>query len=157
MAEPLFKVKNRNKVLWALRRMGHEVEEETKKASGKIAERFLADVRSNARTPRQYIAVSAADVRTHLVPRVAFGGSVLMATSEPVTAGKLFFGTEFGNRWPRQGGKGRWFQPHSGKQGHFVYPTLRSHGKEYATMWHRAVDDVLDRAAARSREAARGK
>jgi hypothetical protein len=144
----MFRVKNRNRVLWLLRRMGTDVQNDTKRVSGAIARRYLKDVRSAAKTPREHIMVSSATVRSHLVPMVSFGGSTLMATIEPVTAGKLFYGTEFGNRWKT--GHDHWYAPHRGKEGYLLFPTLRSHGKEYGTMWARAIERALDKAAAAS-------
>lgn len=147
-----FSIKNRNRVLWALRRIGPEIKAETEKASGVIARKFVRDTRAAASTPREHAIVSSATVRKHLVPKVAFGGSVLLATREPVTAGKLFFGTEFGGRQA----KGRWWFPHRGRKGYVIYPTLRAHGKQYATLWHVAVDRALDKAAKTSERVSRG-
>ncbi len=145
-----FSVKNRNRVLYILRRIGPELKTEMEKTSGVIARKFVKDTRQAASTPREHAIVSSATVRKHLVPKVSFGGSVLLATSEPVTAGRLFFGTEFGGRV-----KNYW-APHRGKQGYVIYPTLRAHGREYATLWHVAVDRTLDKAAKASEAASRG-
>ncbi len=145
-----FSVKNRNRVLFILRRIGPELKAETERESNKIARRFIGDTRRAARTPREHAVVSSATVRKAPIPKVAFGGSVLLATSEPVQAYRLFWGTEFGGHIKR------YWRPWGGKTGYVLYPTLRSHGREYAGLWIKAIEKTLDKAARQSERASRG-
>jgi hypothetical protein len=148
-----FNVKNRNRVLYILRRISPELKVELSKTSNVIARHFLADTRGRAWTPREQAISAGGTIRSGLVPKVAWNAGTLImsrSSSDPFKVGGILFGTEFGGR------TGNWWRPHRGKTGYLIYPTLRSHGREYAERWTDAVDDVLDKAARQSEGAARG-
>jgi len=150
--EITYSIKNRNRVLWLLRRIPDDLKKETERASAVIARKFLADTRAAASTPREQAVSAGGTVRKGLVPKVAWNqGTLIMSrTGDPFPVGAIFFGTEFGGR------TGNWWAPHRGRKGYVIYPTLRAHGKSYAGLWHAAVERSLDKAAKASEVAARG-
>lgn len=140
MAADGVRVKNRNQVLWAIRRTDQGIRRKVEKASGRIAARWVADARR--RVPDRQSAAAAQSLRTRkgLVPKVAVGGSASVSTSTgPRRAGDLFGGSEFGSAlWPQftsypQSHMQRWF--YAGVKG--------PRGRAYAQMWIDAVDEAI--------------
>ena len=149
-----FTVKNRNRVLWILRRVGDDLKKELSDASHDIARMFLADTRGRAWTPRQQAISAGGTIRKGLVPKVAWNAGTLMLSTagrDPYEVGRIFYGTEFGAHHTEYG-----WDAWKGHTGYLIYPTLRSHGRQYAELWTDAVDRVLDKACDRAEGARRG-
>ncbi len=121
-------------LLRALRRIPKELEQEVKDASREIAERAVADIRRSANTRAERKAAQSVRARAGRDPRIAAGGGAR------TVGGPMFFGTEFGGgRRPTT----QQFRPWSGTQGYWLYPTVRTYGRQWAEHWLDAIDDVL--------------
>jgi hypothetical protein len=75
------------------------------------------------------------------------------APSVKASAGQVLAGVSFGGPeapWgpgAEFGGQGRpttqQFQPHLGRQGYFVYPTIRENSEDIENRWLEAADDLI--------------
>lgn len=134
------RVKNRNQVLWAIRRTDTQIRRKVEKASGRIAGRWVLDARRNVPDAQAAAAAQSLRTRKGLIPKVAVGGSQTVSTSTgAVRAGDLFGGSEFGS--------GLYPQfvafPGSYLQRWFYAGVRGERGRAYAAMWIDAVDEAI--------------
>ncbi len=135
-------VKNLWEVTRALRRTDKRIQTDLKKKSSLIAGLFAKDARRMAATPQQRLAAGSVRSRkSSLIPKVTVGGSGwLSASSGPVKAGSVWWGSEWGS------GRMGWFPEWQGvHRGLWFYHALRVNGARYAGLWIAAVDRVLAR------------
>lgn len=142
MAQGDVYVENLWEVVRAIRKTDRNIQRDLKRKSGVIASAFARDARRGARTPQQRLAAQSVKARrTTLIPKVSVGGSSwLSASSGPVKAGSVWWGSEWGS------GRMAWFPEWQGVHGGlWFYETLRRQGSRYAGLWIAAVDRALDR------------
>lgn len=119
----------------ALKEIGPEAAKESRKVSRKVAG-FVADDAKSA-------AYSLGGVAAHVAPSIKpSAGAVSAGVALGGAAYPMALGAEFG-------GRGRpttmQFQPHLGRTGYFVYPTIRRDGDRIESEYREGIDHVLKR------------
>lgn len=109
--------------------------ERTQQLTGTLAAQVQAAGRgSDAQSAAVVASVKAKKDR---VPSLVAGGAKRITSSRTPTH-QIFFGAEFGaNRLPQ-------FRPHKGREGYWLYPTVREHTSDTARVWQQVLDDVAD-------------
>jgi hypothetical protein len=119
-----------------LNKLPKDLNNETRDASQEIAGKLVSAATQAAHTPLQQLAAKGLKAKRDRIPVVTVSGTV----RKGVKATDIFYGAEFGGqRRPTT----MQFQPHIGKRGYFVYPTLRAQGSRYYDMWVDAIDKAF--------------
>jgi len=132
--------------LRAFNTYGKDANRELRDASGEIARKTSeqATARGSGIGRQAALAASSLRVARDRVPAVQMGGAKRVGhRSTPV--GVLIFGAEFG-------GRGRsttmQFLPHRGRDGYFLFPTIRARGLDDTATYLRHLDALGTRWAA---------
>ena len=124
-----------------VRRLPKVAQAELREASQAIADMEAPRLRGAASaSSRQAGAIaSSIRVRRDRFPAIAAGGRGRTGVSGGATAGQLFYGAEFGGRRSRTTMQ---FRPHLGKQGYWLFPTLREDTGELLAAMEVAIDQA---------------
>lgn len=102
-------------------------------------------------TPQSALVAKTVKAVRDRTPAVTVGGTRKLGRHR-VPAYALVFASEFGmnkrSGWyarPRyRGATGRQYQPHSGREGHWFFPTIEGQQSAIARRWHAAADAIID-------------
>jgi len=153
------------------RKMGPEFNAALRQGNIDVAEFVIRRAASKATGNVEQQVAAGLTARKDRIPKIAMRNRIYKSTSRPNrTRGKdsrpklldLFFGAEFGggkygkgNPTTRQTRRGRLvrkgggyttqFRPHRGRQGYFLYPTIRENNRNILDLYARNVADVRRR------------
>ena len=131
------------KIMRALRGMPRDISSDVRRASKKIASDEVVRIRAAAATKgaMSIRAASKIRARSDRVPTIkAAGSSPLFRKGVP--SGQVFFGAEFGGRERKTT---RQFQPHTGHEGRWFWPTLRADSDQMISEWMKVIDAAISR------------
>jgi hypothetical protein len=126
--------------LRAFNTYGKDASAQLRDASGKIAKATAEQATQRGAGIGRQAALAAASLRVarDRVPALQMGGAK-KAGRRGVPVGVLIYGAEFG-------GRGRpttqQFLPHRGRDGYFLFPTIRARGLDDTALYLRALDDL---------------
>jgi len=135
----------------ALGKLPKEASDELRAASKGIALDVAQEASSRARGlhPAARLVASSLTASRDRVPVVKLGGSRKLPphsggrarNGKRQTVGDIIWGAEFGG-----GGKprSRQFPPHRGRDGYFLWPTVRENSKGIQAAYSRALDKALE-------------
>lgn len=134
--------------LRAYNRYGKDANRELRQAAGQIADQLVPALilAAGASSPQAALVTPSIKRRSDRVPVIVAGGSRrVKPSSRPgrkVTAGDIFFGSEFGGgRRPQT----RQFPPWVGKTGYWFWPTVRAHLPRLRREYIRTLDDLASK------------
>lgn len=130
-------------MLRAFNTYGKEANAELRKASRSIAQTTVTAAKSTAGSIPQQAPLVADTLRTKSdrVPSIIMGGAKLVG-SRRKPAGSFMYGAEFGGR---SGPRTQQFLPHRGREGYFLFPTLRARGHHDTIVYLQALDGLGDK------------
>jgi hypothetical protein len=124
--------------LRAFNRLPKEANKSLRERSKALAQVIAGKAQSAGRGSSAQSALVAQTVkaRSDRIPKLAAGGAKRVGRNR-TPAHKIFFGAEFGagSRLPQ-------FRPHLGREGYWLYPTVRANTEETAKAWQDVLDDV---------------
>ncbi|HZW73563.1 MAG TPA: hypothetical protein VFF43_08435 [Caldimonas sp.] len=132
--------------LRAFNTYGKEANAELRDASGKIAGKTAAQAAHvGASLPQQApLAASSLRVARDRVPALQMGGARKVGHRR-APVGALIYGAEFGGRGSS---KTMQFLPHRGRDGYFLFPTIRARGLDDTAIYLEHLDALGARWAA---------
>jgi len=136
---PQIQVEGLRRFLRVLNKLPKDLQNETRDASQEIAGKLVTAATNAAHTPLQQLAAKGLKAKRDRIPVVTVSGT-LQGKHHKVRATEIFYGAEFGGQ---QRPTTQQFQPHLGKRGYFLYPTLRAQGSRYYDMWEDAIDKAF--------------
>lgn len=124
--------------LAAFRRLPKEatksLRERTLELAGTLADKVESAARSEGR--QATLVAGSVKARKDRIPTIQAGGAKRVGRNR-VPLHKVLFGAEFGsNRLPQ-------FEPHRGKLGYFMFPTVEREKATIGRAWERVADDVV--------------
>lgn len=125
-----------NETLSAFNRLPKEANQTLRERTKELAAVLAADAQSAGGASDAQSAAVAPTVRARKdrIPKVAAGGAKRVASTR-TPAHKIFFGAEFGANLPQ-------FRPHKGREGYWLWPTIREGTEETARVWQDILDEV---------------
>ena len=132
------KVEGVNETLRAFNRLPKEANKALRERTKELASVLADKARSaGSGSDRQSAAVAQnVKAKKDRIPKLSAGGAKRI-TSSRTPAHLIFFGAEFG-----AGSRLRQFRPHLGREGYWLYPTIRANTEETAKVWQDVLDDV---------------
>jgi hypothetical protein len=123
--------------LRAFNRYGKEANGELRDAARKIADVVASRAAAAGRADSRQSAAVAGTVRSRRdrVPVIVAGGAKKV-TSSKAKASDVLFGAEFGSRALPQ------FRPHRGRQGYWLWPTIRANLPDMAASYERTLVEL---------------
>jgi hypothetical protein len=133
-------------LLRAFNNYGREANAELRTASRKVAQYAVDGAQTRGASIGRQAALAATSLRTtsDRVPALIYGGAKRVGKRK-TPVGTLIFGAEFGGRGQPTTQQ---FLPHRGRDGYFLFPTLRAQGHAATAVWLAALDDLGARWAA---------
>lgn len=113
------------RTLRAYNRLGKDAQKDLRDEAGKVAEWMAAGTRGAADTRQARLAAKTIKVKRDRVPVIVAGGS--RKVRRGVSAGDVFFGSEFGGR---RRTTTQQFRRHRGTKGYWFYPWIRRNRKK---------------------------
>ena len=137
MSEQEITVVGLKETLRAFSRLGKEANKSLRERSKELAQVIADKAQSAGRSTDAQSALVAPSVkaRSDRVPKIAAGGAKRVGRHGTPTH-KIFFGAEFGANRLKQ------FKPHTGREGRWLYPTVRENIEENAKAFQDILDDV---------------
>lgn len=134
--------------LRAFNRYGKDANKELRQAAGGVADTLVPVLilAAGMASPQAALVTPSIKRRSDRVPVIVAGGSRRVRPStrsaRKVTAGDIFFGSEFGGgRRPST----RQFPPWVGKTGYWFWPTVRAHLPRLRREYIRTLDELADK------------
>lgn len=147
MKQRAYGIKGLNKTL---RHLPEAASDQMRAASKEIADDVVSEASSRARggNAAARLVADAMSTPGSRIPTVKLGGSRKLPPhsdgrqrrGKRQTVGDVIWGAEFGG-----GGRPstRQFLPHRGRDGYFLWPTIRDNGREIKARYSRALDKAL--------------
>jgi hypothetical protein len=125
-------------LLRAFNTYGSEANAELRTASRAVAQRAVDGAQQLGASVGRQAALAATSLRTtsDRVPSLLYGGAKRVGKRK-TPVGVLIFGAEFGGRGSP---KTMQFLPHRGRDGYFLFPTLRAQGPAATLEYLHALD-----------------
>jgi hypothetical protein len=147
MKQSVYGIKGLNKTL---RSLPEEAGDQMRVASKEIADDVASEAATRARggNAAARLVAGALSTPSSRIPTVKLGGSRKLAPhsggrarrGKRQTVGEVIWGAEFGGgRRPST----TQFAPHRGRQGYFLWPTIRANSRDIKARYSRALDKAL--------------
>jgi hypothetical protein len=125
--------------LAAYRRLPKEASKALRNRSTELTETLAGRARAAAmsdQAPQSPLLAKTVRARRDRVPSIVAGGFAKVGRRK-VPAWKVLFGSEFGSDAYKQFGR-----RHSGRKGHWFFPTAERNADDVIAAWRRAADDI---------------
>jgi hypothetical protein len=138
VAEDQVDVKGLNETLRAFRRMPKEANKSLRERSLDLSDLLARSARQAGQSSDAQSALVAQSVKAKKdrIPGVRAGGATRVGRNR-APLHKIMFGAEFGANRLKQ------FRPHRGREGYWLFPTVRREAPQIQKTWEKLADDVV--------------
>jgi hypothetical protein len=138
VAEDQVDIKGLDETLRAFRRMPKEANKSLRERSLDLADLLARSAAQAGRASDAQSALVAQGVKSKKdrIPGVRAGGATRVGRNR-APLHKILFGAEFGANRLKQ------FRPHRGREGYWLFPTVRRESPRIEKEWEKVADDVV--------------